>query len=127
MVVQALARSLPSRADLETLADSGAGFSAALCYNDIVALGFGLGLRDRGLLPGRDVAVVGFDNLPESEAWSPGLTTVESFPRTIGMESARLLLRRLDDPEAPPASIRMPPRLIERASSALCERASTRT
>lgn len=35
------------------------------CYNDVVAFGVMLGLKETGLMPSRDAAVVGFDNIPE--------------------------------------------------------------
>jgi hypothetical protein len=41
--------------------------TAVLCHNDLCALGVMLGLADRGIVPGRDVAVIGFDNIPEGD------------------------------------------------------------
>jgi LacI family transcriptional regulator len=63
------------------------------------------------------MAVAGFDNLPDSEAWSPSLTTVESYPRAIGTTSAELLLKRLSNAEGERVQIRMPPKLIVRDST----------
>jgi LacI family transcriptional regulator len=49
-----------------------------------------LGLADRGVVPGRDVAVIGFDNIPEGAMHRPALTTVAIGARAIGEEAARL-------------------------------------
>jgi len=90
--------------------------TAILCYNDVCAFGVMLGLADRGLVPGEDVAVVGFDNIAEAGLYRPTLSTVEIGARRIGEEAARLLLRRIAAPQASFESIVLPPRLIVRAS-----------
>ena len=75
-----------------------------------------LGLADRGLMPGRDVAVIGFDNIPEGAMHRPALTTVAIGARQLGEEAAGLLLRRIKSPEGSPESIILPPTLIVRSS-----------
>jgi LacI family transcriptional regulator len=75
-----------------------------------------LGLADRGLVPGKDIAVVGFDNIAEAGLYRPTLSTIEIGARRIGEEAARLLLRRIAAPEASSESIVLPPRLVVRAS-----------
>ena len=90
--------------------------TAALCYNDVVALGLMLGLEARGLRAGRDLAVTGFDDVPEAALSRPALTTVATSARQIGQEAARLLLRRIADPQGPPERIILPRRLVVRSS-----------
>ncbi|MBN9008659.1 MAG: substrate-binding domain-containing protein, partial [Rhizobiales bacterium] len=90
--------------------------TAVLCYNDICAFGVMLGLADRGLTPGRDMAVIGFDNLAEAALYRPALTTVAVGGRLIGQEAANLLLRRIKAPDGAPEMIVMPPKLIVRSS-----------
>ncbi|HLW90783.1 MAG TPA: LacI family DNA-binding transcriptional regulator [Roseiarcus sp.] len=90
--------------------------TAVLCHNDLCALGVMLGLADRGLTPGRDVAVIGFDNIPEGALHRPALTTVAIGARQIGEEAANLLLRRLKSPDGAPESIILPPKLVIRSS-----------
>ena len=41
--------------------------TAIFCYTDLVAFGVFLGLRNVGITPGKDIDIVGFDNVPESE------------------------------------------------------------
>ena len=90
--------------------------TAVLCHNDLCALGVMLGLADLGLTPGRDVAVIGFDNISEGAMHRPALTTVAIGARQLGEEAARLLLRRIKSPEGSPESIILPPKLIVRSS-----------
>ena len=90
--------------------------TAVLCHNDLCALGVMLGLSQNGLVPGRDVAVIGFDNIPEGALHRPALTTVAIGARQIGEEAANLLLRRIKTPEGAPESIILPPKLVIRSS-----------
>lgn len=46
------------------------------CANDNMALGAYRYLREMGMAPGRDVAVIGFDDIPRSRFEAPPLTTV---------------------------------------------------
>ncbi len=91
--------------------------TGAICHNDIVAIGVCAGLREAGVEVGRDISIVGFDNLPESEAWVPPLTTIEAYPRGVGAETGRLLLRRLHDEPSATINQRLLPKLIVRRST----------
>ena len=90
--------------------------TAALCYNDVVAFGVMLGALAAGLAPGRDFAVVGFDDIEEAALWHPALTTLSIAPRRIGEAAARLLLARIVDPSRPPEQEILDPTLVLRAS-----------
>ncbi|WP_262269651.1 MULTISPECIES: LacI family DNA-binding transcriptional regulator [Microvirga] len=90
--------------------------TAAICFNDVVAFGMLLGLSDRGLEPGVDLAVVGFDDVAEASLSRPPLTTVATLPNQIGQDAARLLLRRIADPHGLPERVILPTRLVVRAS-----------
>ncbi|RLK55719.1 LacI family transcriptional regulator [Stenotrophomonas rhizophila] len=91
--------------------------TAAVCYNDSVALGLMLGLASRGVQPGRDFAVTGFDDISEASVASPPLTTLTVNPRERGRQAAELLLLRLDHPDAAPARTVAPVQLRVRESS----------
>jgi len=100
--------------------------TATLCFNDLVALGVMLGLEMRGLKAGRDIAVTGFDDVPEAALSRPALTTVATSARQIGQEAARLLLRRLADPRGAMERVILPTRLVVREScGAMNQRAQT--
>ncbi|MEO7324924.1 MAG: LacI family DNA-binding transcriptional regulator [Dokdonella sp.] len=96
---------IPTR--VESARQSGALFvrdpapTAAVCYNDAVALGLQLGLVSRGRRPGEDFAVVGFDDIPEAAVSMPTLTTIATDPRARGRQAAERILARMHDPSLP--------------------------
>jgi DNA-binding LacI/PurR family transcriptional regulator len=85
--------------------------TAVVALSDVLALGFMDASRQRGLEPGRDVSVVGFDDLSESAA--AGLTTIRQPIRDKGRIAAELLL----DPERSRRRIILPHELIVRSST----------
>lgn len=91
--------------------------TAVLCFNDILAAGLMLGLRNAGREAGRDIAVVGLDDLPLAQMTWPPLTSVAIHPEDIGADAARLLVRRLADPDAPISRTSTAPDLMIRQSS----------
>ncbi len=91
--------------------------TAVVCHQDIVAFGATIGLRKLGLEPGHTVSVVGFDDISSAADWDPALTTMAVTPGALGAEAARMLLRRIAEPEAPLRSIVLRPRLVQRAST----------
>lgn len=91
--------------------------TAAVCYNDAVALGLMLGLARLGRNPGIDFAVTGFDNIPEAAVGLPPLTTVNADPRARGHQAAQLLLQRAAAPSLPRRSVIVPVELTERDST----------
>jgi LacI family transcriptional regulator, repressor for deo operon, udp, cdd, tsx, nupC, and nupG len=62
--------------------------------SDEMAFGALHALRERGLRPGGEVSVIGFDDHPASEAF--GLSTIRQPVRDLGRLGARLMLDHLD-------------------------------
>jgi len=91
--------------------------TAAACFNDVVAFGVMLGLRQMGLEPGRDFAVTGCDDIREAALWSPALTTVAIDTTAMGELAAQMLLDRIADHKAPRRETVLEPKLVVRASS----------
>ncbi|MEU5546450.1 LacI family DNA-binding transcriptional regulator [Streptomyces sioyaensis] len=100
---------------VEPLLDAGA--TAVVAASDTLALGCYRALRERGASPGRDVAVVGFDDSPIAALLSPGLTTLAQPLEAVGLECVRLLLARMADPAAPPERLLLEPSLVIRDST----------
>lgn len=85
--------------------------TAIVALSDVLALGVWDAARERGLTPGRDLSVAGFDDLPD--AGFLGLTTV----RQPIAEKGRLAGRLAMDPDYPQRQITLPVELIVRAST----------
>ena len=92
--------------------------TAVFCFNDMTALGFMRGVDNAGLISGRDMAVVGFDDIQEAAMWQPPLSTVSCEPETVGREAARLLMRVIEGRSPDGEEVLLPVELIERSSSA---------
>lgn len=91
--------------------------TAAICFNDILAIGLMNGLIDRRIRVPEDISVVGFDDLTVAEMVRPRLTSIAAFPEAIGETSAGLLLDRLAAPDRPSRRIVNLTRLVARQSS----------
>jgi LacI family transcriptional regulator len=103
-------------AALQEVIETEAPPTAAVCFNDLQALGVMLGLRHRGLEPGRDFAVMGCDDISEAALWRPALSTVAIRSPRIGEVAAQMLLDRLANPGLAPQRTVLEPRLIVRES-----------
>lgn len=91
--------------------------TAAVCYNDAVALGLMLGLATHGRRPGHDFAITGFDDIPEAAVSLPPLTTLATDPRARGRQAAERILERVHDPDGDGTRTVAPVRLVVRAST----------
>ena len=69
--------------------------TAAVCWNDLVAIGLMNGLQRAGHHPGEDFAVTGYDDLAEAPIATPALTTVWNGQDKVGHQAARVLLDRI--------------------------------
>ncbi len=92
-------------------------YSAITCYNDECAFGVCQALRDKGLVPGRDVAVTGFDDLENGQE-NAFLTTIHPSFQEAAENCVRCLMRqirreKLDSIQA----VEVKNRLVVRASS----------
>jgi LacI family transcriptional regulator len=63
-----------------------------------------------------DIALVGFDDIPMSDALQPALTAVAQDPLTSGREAAELLFSRLDGYAGPSRTVVVPTALLVRGS-----------
>ncbi|MFF2501749.1 LacI family DNA-binding transcriptional regulator [Peribacillus sp. NPDC058075] len=91
--------------------------TAIFCFSDLIAFGVMQGLMMKGFTPGKDIDIVGFDNVPVAEIYHPPLTTISSFPRRIGKEAANLLYQQMENIERDQQRIILNPELIIRESS----------
>lgn len=89
--------------------------TAVFCYNDVVAYGAMLHLSAAGLVAGRDLAVAGFDDLPESSLWSPALTSAALDREGLVVKAySAVTIKPTDEIEA---NTILTPRIIQRDST----------
>jgi LacI family transcriptional regulator len=73
--------------------------TAVVCFNDVVAIGAMLAIARHGLVAGRDIAIVGFDDTTEARHVSPALTSVSVDTGGLGERAAQILLRQINEGE----------------------------
>lgn len=106
------------RAGQELAGWVGRGLTAVFVANDQMALGVLRALREAGVRTPQDVAVAGFDDIPESEFFAPPLTTVRQDFAAVGKRSIALLLDLIEGREPSGAlRIAIEPQLVVRAST----------
>ncbi|MCO5733090.1 LacI family DNA-binding transcriptional regulator [Rhizobium sp. SSA_523] len=90
---------------------------AVFCGNDLIAFGvMDVLRREGGLRVPDDVAVIGFDDIPEAAWLNYGLTTFRQDPLVMAQKAVDFLDRRLAEPEASPGHERVVPDLVIRQS-----------
>lgn len=90
--------------------------TALVCANDARALAVVSWCRARGIRVPADLAVTGFDNIPESALSHPPLTTVDQRLAAMGSAVLDLLRRRHAGTLREPARITITPEIVARAS-----------
>jgi DNA-binding LacI/PurR family transcriptional regulator len=93
------------------------GVTAVFVANDHMALGLLRLLHEVGREAPGQLSVVGFDDIPEAEFFTPPLTTVRQDFAEVGRRCLRVLLDRIEG-RRPRARVIVPPELVVRASTA---------
>ncbi len=91
--------------------------TAIVAASDLMALAALQAIRDVGLQPAHDVAIVGFDDLEAAALAHPPLTTIRQDRQELGTVAAELAIELIEDPEAAPPATILPVELVVRASS----------
>lgn len=90
---------------------------AALCFNDLTALGLLSGCARLGRAVGPGFRITGFDDIAECAQAFPALTSVRCDVAGFGRRMAGTVLRWLEDDTPPPAEVLTPVTLVPRPSS----------
>jgi LacI family transcriptional regulator len=90
--------------------------TAVIAGNNTVLSGVLHECRRRGLRVGRDLAVVGYDEVEWAELLDPPVTTVAQPVAEMGRLAVRLLLERIADPDRPAVTKRLPTTFMHRNS-----------
>lgn len=94
------------------------GVTAIFCFNDEMAMGAISAIHQAGLSCPNDVSVMGFDDLPLSQYFQPGLTTIAQPKRRIGRMTVEMLLSILSGEPIAQQHVTLPHRLVVRGSTA---------
>jgi DNA-binding LacI/PurR family transcriptional regulator len=91
--------------------------TAMFVANDQMALGALRALHERGREIPREVSVVGFDDIPEAQYFTPPLTTVRQDFSEMGRSAMRMLLELMQSSGQPPQRVTIAPELVVRRST----------
>lgn len=120
----ARARSVPAQptmpsgyeAAVDLLGDRRTRPTAVVGVCDEAAVGTIIAARRLGIAVPTQLSVVGIDDHQQAEMFA--LTTIRQLPRDQGRDAVRLLLRRIDEPDAPAEHLIAASTLVVRNSSA---------
>lgn len=104
---------------MRELLAQGTPFDGVVAFNDAIALGALRALQEAGRRVPEDVAVIGFDDIEETEYSIPSLSTIDPGREQIARTAVDLLVRRIEHPDEAfvPERLPMPFRLVEREST----------
>lgn len=95
--------------------------TAAVCFNDMLAIGALRAIEQAGLQVPHDMAITGFDDIELAAYTTPALTTFHQPKYELGQRAAQMLLHlieRRDASAARPTTVRIQGRLVVRESTA---------
>ena len=93
------------------------GVDGVFTASDMMALGAMRAIREAGMDVPRDIAVIGFDDIPYAALSTPPLSTIRQPISLIGAETARVLIEFLEHDEPTPSHTMLPVELVVRESS----------
>lgn len=91
--------------------------TAIFAGNDAMALGAIKAVSEAGLNVPRDISLVGFDDLPESEFLTPSLTTAKQDFHAVGNQALRILLGLVNNNKVR-MNVAIKPEILIRSSTA---------
>jgi LacI family transcriptional regulator, galactose operon repressor len=91
--------------------------TAIVAASDLMALAALQAIRDAGLQPVSDLAVVGFDDLEAAALAHPPLTTIRQDRQELGTLAAARAVELIEDPDVTPRDTVLPVELVVRGSS----------
>jgi len=91
--------------------------TAIFAFNDLMALGAWDAVQKAGLTIGRDISLVGFDDIPAASQAPYSLTTIRQDFQAISLEASKLLIEKTCNPDGHrPRKLLLPTQLVERRS-----------
>lgn len=99
------------------LLDAGQSFTALVCANDATAVGALRALHEHGLGVPEDISVVGYDDDSEVPYLEPPLTTVRQDYEAQGIQTVKMLVDLIANPQAAHNQHLIPAELVVRQST----------
>ena len=99
------------------LIDHRPGIDAVFAASDLMAAGALHALRRLGRRVPRDVAVIGFDDLPVAQQTTPQLTTVRQPVDAMGSRMVSEILAQIADPGREPSHVVLGTEVVQRGSA----------
>ncbi|MBI9049695.1 MAG: substrate-binding domain-containing protein [Anaerolineaceae bacterium] len=99
------------------LAASRVPCTAVVAGNDWTAIGLMREFQEQGYRIPEDMAIVGFDDIPESQTTTPPLSTVRQRSDQLGRTATSLLLEQIGGKAAEPTVHYIPTTFVQRESS----------
>lgn len=93
--------------------------TAVFAFSDEMACAFTAGLQRAGMQVPHDVSVVGFDDIEMASHLAPALTTIRQPKRELGMQAARVILRRIEGCEVEPMTLLQPLLMLRETTAPL--------
>lgn len=93
------------------------GVTAIFSYNDMMAYGLYLYARQQGIRIGKDVSVIGFDDIFVDDLLEVPLTTIRQPRTVIAKKAVRMLLAMIEDEAGALAPVVYQPELVLRQST----------
>lgn len=100
----------------QALLERDASIDALVCFNDLVAAGALITLKELGIAVPADVAVVGYDDIDFARMFTPPLTTMRAATYDLGRHAMTMLLERMEG-RGRGVDIVLQPELVVRAST----------
>ena len=94
------------------------GITAVFASNDMMAVGALRAAAELGVRLPQELSVVGFDDIELSRYVFPALSTAGVSIRELGAEAGRVLIGRIENPNAALRDIQLTPRVVVRESAA---------
>ena len=88
--------------------------TALVCNGDMIALRACFALQKIGKTPGKEISIIGFDDVQDAALATPALTTISTKPYKLGTLLAKTILDRILDPFQQSKSSKVSTKLIFR-------------
>ena len=91
--------------------------TAIMCNGDRVALGACLALAHHDKIVGKDISIIGIDDITDAALSTPPLSTMAVSPIDLGRQLAKILIDRINTPDQPQVHVDVTAELVVRQTT----------